>query len=102
MVWTIKYSDTALKELKKLDRGIAREILDFLNKKIAVLEDVTTAGKPLTGKLAPLWRYRVHDMRVICHVDKGEVTVLVLRVSHRSKVYEHDNLDKKPRGADNR
>ena len=90
MVWTIKYSDTALKELKKLDKGVVREILDYLDKKIAVLDDPTTAGKGLSGKLASLWRYRVRDMRVICHIDKGEVTVLVLRVAHRSKVYDDE------------
>ncbi len=37
-----------------------------------------------------MWRYRVRDMRVICHIDKGEVTVLVLRVAHRSKVYDDE------------
>ena len=90
MAWTIKYSDTALKELKKLDKGVVREILDYLDKKIAVLDDATTAGKALSGKLATLWRYRVRDTRVICHIDKGEVTVLVLRVAHRSKVYDDE------------
>ena len=90
MAWTIKYSDTALKELKKLDKGAAREILDYLDKKITVLDDPTTAGKGLSGKLASLWRYRVRDMRVICHIDKREVTVLVLRVAHRSTVYDDE------------
>lgn len=88
MAWTINYSDTALKELKKLDKGVAREIIDYLDSKIAILDDPTTAGKSLTGKLATYWRYRVRDHRVICHLDKGEVTVLILRVSHRSTVYE--------------
>lgn len=87
MAWEIKYSDTALKELKKLDKGVAKEVLDYMDTKIAVLEDPTTAGKGLTGTLATFWRYRVRDMRVICYVDKGEVTVLVLRVGHRSEVY---------------
>lgn len=87
MAWEIKYSDTALKELKKLDKGVAREVLDYMDQKIAVLEDPTTAGKGLTGTLATFWRYRVRDMRLICYIDKGEVTVLVLRVGHRSEVY---------------
>jgi len=87
LAWEIKYSDTALKELKKLDKGVAKEVLDYMDTKIAVLEDPTTAGKGLTGTLATFWRYRVRDMRVICYVDKGEVTVLVLRVGHRSEVY---------------
>ncbi|MBU6453397.1 MAG: type II toxin-antitoxin system RelE/ParE family toxin [Cyanobacteria bacterium REEB67] len=87
MAWEIKYSDTALKELKKLDKGVAKEVLDYMDEKIAVLEDPTTAGKGLTGTLATFWRYRVRDMRVICSVDKSEVTVLVLRVGHRKEVY---------------
>jgi mRNA interferase RelE/StbE len=78
LAWAIKYSDTALKELKKLDKGVAKEVLDYLDRKIAVLEDPTTAGKVLGGTLATYWHYRVRDMRVICYVDKGEVTVLVL------------------------
>ncbi len=90
MAWAINYSDTALKELKKLDKASAREIVDYLTKKIAVLDDPTTAGKALTGTLATFWRYRVGDMRAICHIDKGEVTVLVLRVGHRSKVYKDE------------
>ncbi len=90
MAWQISYSDTALKELKKLDKGIAKEILDYLDSKVAILDDPTTAGKLLTGTLATLWRYRVRDMRIICHLDNGEVTVLVLRVSHRSIAYDDD------------
>lgn len=90
MAWEIKYSDTALRELKKLDKAVAKEVLDYMDTKIAVLEDPTTAGKGLTGTLATFWCYRVRDMRLICYVDKGEVTVLVLRVGHRSKVYEDE------------
>lgn len=89
MVWEIKYSDTSLKQLKKLDKGVAKEILDYFDDKIAALEDPTTAGKGLTGTLATYWRYRVRDMLVICHIDRSVVTVLVLRVGHRSEVY-HD------------
>ena len=88
MAWAINYSDTALKQLKKLDKGVAKEIFDYLDKKIATLEDPTSAGKGLGGTLATYWRYRVRDLRVICYVDKGAVTVLVLRVGHGSEVYE--------------
>ncbi len=84
MAWAINHSDTALKELKKLDKGVAREILDYLDGKIAALDDPTTAGKPLTGKLATYWRYRERDHRVICHLDNGNVTVTILSVPSRS------------------
>lgn len=87
MAWAIKYSDTVLKELKKHDKGVAKEVLDYMDTKIAALGDPTTAGKGLTGTLATFWQYRVRDLRVICHVDKDEVTVLVLHVGHRKEVY---------------
>ena len=51
-----------MRELKKLDKSAAREILDYLDKKIAVLDDATTTGKALSRKLATLWRYRLGDM----------------------------------------
>jgi mRNA interferase RelE/StbE len=92
LTWTIKYSDTAIRELKKLDKGIAKEVLDYLDDEVAALEDPMTAGKALSGKLATYWRYRIRDMRVICYVDKGEVIVLVLRVGHRSEVYDHEKM----------
>ncbi|MDR3613637.1 MAG: type II toxin-antitoxin system RelE/ParE family toxin [Candidatus Obscuribacterales bacterium] len=90
MVWTIKYSETALKALKKLDKAIVREVIDYLNDKIARREDATTAGKALSGTLAKYWRYRVRDMRAICYIDKGEVTILILQVGHRSGVYDDE------------
>jgi len=63
-----------------------------MDERVAVLEDAVTAGKPLTGKLGNLHRYRVGDFRVVCFISGEAVTVLVLRIAHRSKVYDEDNL----------
>ncbi len=79
-----------MKELRKLDKGKAKKILDYLDKKIAKMVDPSEAGKALTGKLASFWRYRVGDMRVICHIDQNIITVLVLRIAHRSVVYDDE------------
>lgn len=91
MVWTIKYSETALNALKKLDKAIVKEVVDYLNGKIAKLEDATTAGRALSGTLAKYWRYRVRDMRVICYIDKGEVVILVLQIGLQSGVYNDES-----------
>ncbi|MBZ0188737.1 MAG: type II toxin-antitoxin system RelE/ParE family toxin [Candidatus Obscuribacterales bacterium] len=90
MAWQIEFADSVLKQLKKLDKHTAKGIIDYLEKKVGVLDDPTTAGKPLSGALATFWRYRVGDYRVICHLEKDLITVLVLRVSHRSTVYEDE------------
>lgn len=90
MVWKIEYADSVLKQLKKLDKHTAKQIVDYLEKKIGTLDDPTTSGKPLSGTLATFWRYRVGDYRVICHLEKESITVLVLRVSHRKSAYEDE------------
>jgi mRNA interferase RelE/StbE len=44
-------------------------------------------GKALKGPLGDLWRYRVGDFRVLCDIQDGMLTVLVLRVGNRREVY---------------
>jgi mRNA interferase RelE/StbE len=86
--WTIEYADTARQELRKLDKQIARRILDYMDERIASLEDPRSAGKALAGPLGGLWRYRVGDCRVICEIQDKAVRVLVVRIGHRRDVYQ--------------
>lgn len=87
MAWTIDYTQTAKNQLKKLDKPVARRIADFLDDRIAKQEDPRTLGKALSGPLGTLWRYRIGDYRVICEIQHSAVTVLVIRIVHRSEVY---------------
>ena len=87
MAWTIKYSDTAKVQLRKLDKPIARRILDFMDERIADLEDPRNSGKALKGPLGGLWRYRVGDYRIICEIRDGELCILVLELGNRKAVY---------------
>lgn len=88
MAWTIEYDESALADLKKLDRQIQLEILDYMDKRIAKAEDPRAFGKPLRHSKFGLWRYRVHDYRMICQIREATLVVLVLAVGHRSKIYE--------------
>jgi len=45
-------------------------------------------GKPLKGRLRIFYRYRVGKYRVIYSVERKEVTIIVIRVGKRDKVYE--------------
>jgi mRNA interferase RelE/StbE len=87
LAWTIDYSDSAKQQLRKLDKQTARRILDYMDDRIASLEDPHSVGKALTGPLGALWRYRVGDCRVICDIQDGALRVLVVRVGKRDKVY---------------
>ena len=90
MAWTIKYTDTARKQLKKLDRQIARRILDFMDERVAVADDPRQTGKALTGPLGNFWRYRVGDYRVICDIQDGELCVLVVEIGNRKGIYRQN------------
>ena len=87
MAWTIDYTDTAKSQLRKLDQQTARRIVDYMDQRIAVLENPRSVGKALTGPLGGFWRYRVGDHRVICDIQDQRICVLVLRVSHRKEAY---------------
>lgn len=87
MVWTIEYAATAEKQLRKLDKRIARQVVDYMDRRIAPLQDARRHGKALTGPLGGYWRYRVGDHRVICDIRDGCLVVLVVRIAHRKAVY---------------
>jgi mRNA interferase RelE/StbE len=87
LAWTIEYTATARTKLRKLDKQMARRIVDYMNERVAGLEDPRKLGKALTGPLGELWRYRVGDCRVICDIRDDALRVLVVRVGSRDKVY---------------
>ncbi len=87
MNWTISYSDSALDQLQRMDKPIARRIVDYMSQRVAVLNDPRERGRALTGTFSGLWRYRVGDCRIICDIQYDVQEVLVLRVGQRSQIY---------------
>ncbi|MGA8429148.1 MAG: type II toxin-antitoxin system RelE/ParE family toxin [Candidatus Sulfotelmatobacter sp.] len=87
MAWAVNYSETARRQLRKLDKAAARRILDFLDRRIAKQDNARSLGKALSGPLGTFWRYRIGDYRAICEIRDESVTVLVLRIGHRREVY---------------
>ena len=86
MAWTIKITATAKKQLGKLDKTIAKRIVQKITQ-VGALEDPRVQGKALTGPLSGLWRYRVGDYRALVEILDEEIVILVLEVDHRSRVY---------------
>ncbi len=87
MAWDIDYANSALEQLRKLDRPVARRILDYMDERIARLDDPRNSGKALTGPLGGLWRYRVGDYRVICEIQDTRLRILVIRLGNRREIY---------------
>jgi mRNA interferase RelE/StbE len=88
LAWTIACDPRALRDLKKLDRTIQREILDYMDERVATAKDPRALGKPLRASKFGLWRYRVRDYRIICELQLKRLVVLVVALGHRSTVYE--------------
>ena len=88
MAWTVSYTETARQQLRKLDRQMARRLVDFLDERVAGQADPRSTGKALTGPvLGSFWRYRVGDYRIICALQDGALGVLVLEIGNRKDVY---------------
>lgn len=88
MGWTIEFARSVDKDLKKIDAQEARRIVRFLRERVAPLDDPRSIGEPLHGpELGRFWKYRVGHFRIIASIEDREVTILIVRVGHRSKVY---------------
>ncbi len=88
MAWNIEYDSRVLKDLKKLDRKTQQQILDYFDERVAPSQNPRNYGKGLTSSFSGLWRYRIGDYRAICNIEDENLTVLVVRVGHRSTAYE--------------
>ena len=87
MAWRVEFTSRARKELSKLHPDEARRILRFVRDSLEGTHDPRQYGKPLKGRVSELWRYRVGDHRLVCHLQDEVLLVLVVRVGHRREVY---------------
>ena len=87
MAWRIEIDKDVQREMKKLDKQVAKRITAEL-REVSQLDDPRSMGKGLTGNLAGLWRYRVGDYRIICDIEDGVFLILVVDVAHRREVYK--------------
>ena len=87
MAWIVEYDPRVEKDLKGLDRGIQKEILDYMDNRVATDDDPRRFGKALRHDKRGLWRYRLRDYRIICEIRDARRSVFVIHVKHRSEAY---------------
>lgn len=88
MPWIVNYTDSARKQLKKLDKPTASLILAYMDDRIADSSDPRASGKKLKGpRLGTYWRYRVGDYRIICNIQDQELCILVIEIGSRKEIY---------------
>ena len=74
--------------MRKLGAAAERAIVRYLRQRIATAENPRRFGKPLTGDLKGLWRYRVGDYRMVAAIGDDRFIVLIVTVRHRREVYD--------------
>ena len=85
-MWSVIYAADAVKSLSRMDPRIARQI----RSKILVLARDPSAPNNNLKKLTGVdgFRLRVGNWRVIYTLKHEALTVIVVKVGHRSEVYE--------------
>ncbi|MBF0521733.1 MAG: type II toxin-antitoxin system RelE/ParE family toxin [Candidatus Omnitrophica bacterium] len=84
-MYKVFYLDSVEQDFESLDKQVRRRVLDKIENHLA--KDPKGLGKPLTGPLKGLWRYRVGDFRVIYKIADKEILILIARVGHRKNIY---------------
>jgi mRNA interferase RelE/StbE len=88
MAYSVELTESADRELDKLDTQPRKRILKFLYERVARLDDPRSLGGALHGaQLGDLWKYRVGDYRLISKIEGDRLIVLVLRVGQRKEIY---------------
>ncbi|MCI4327567.1 MAG: type II toxin-antitoxin system RelE/ParE family toxin [Thermoplasmata archaeon] len=83
MPFEIVWSDSATRQLQKLDRAVARRIYGKVGE---LRHEPSRNVRRVAGE--PYYRLRVGDYRVILRIRETELQVLVLKVGHRESDYD--------------
>lgn len=84
MIYEVKFTNAAKRQLKKLPRPAREQVFELA---------VSLANNPRpTGvvklKKRPGWRMRTGDYRVIYTIEDEHLLVTVIRAGHRKEVYD--------------
>ena len=80
-----------LEKIGKRNRSLVALFTQAINS-LRELEDPSSKGKPLKGKLAGFWRYRFGEYRLICDIQDDVMIVVAFEFDHRSRVYRLGSL----------
>jgi len=84
MTYEIRFTDKAIKHLKKLEKNDQERIIKSLERIRIRPESFVTKLLGDTG-----YRLRVGNYRVILDIEKEKLIILVLKVGHRKSIYKN-------------
>ena len=88
MSYHVEYSDTALTQLRKMDRFEARLIVSWIDKNLQECADPRVHGKGLTANRSGEWRYRIGRYRALCIIEDDRLIIEVFSIGHHRHIYQ--------------
>jgi mRNA interferase RelE/StbE len=86
LAWVVEYSKEAVKDLKKMDKFVAKKIVQFITS-LEKLDNPKEHAKQLKGNLSNAFSFRFEDYRILCSFEDEKIIIYVLTVGHRKNVY---------------
>ncbi len=86
MAWKVEISAYAAKQISGLDKPTQKRIYIFLQK-LETEADPFKLLIPYKAIMVGLWKKRLGDWRIVIEADHGKLTLVVMKIGHRSKIY---------------
>jgi len=77
-----------LKDLKKVDKQLQKNIYNWIDKNLQNCINPREKGKALSYNRVGQWRYRIGNYRLICEIKDKELIILALEFGHRKNIYK--------------
>lgn len=87
-MYKVEFTESAVKQLKKLDKQTVRVIKNWVIKNLVNTPDPRLHGKALKGNLKGVWRYRVGDYRLFASIEEEIITISIFEIGHRRDIYK--------------
>jgi mRNA interferase RelE/StbE len=81
-----KILQQAANQIEKLDRAVARRIVDRIRWLAENLDNINP--QPLTGHLAGMYKLRSGDYRVVYEILRDKRIIVIHQIGHRRDIYK--------------
>lgn len=88
-IYTVRFSETAVRMLKKLGPSEKSYLLSWIEKNLINIdnkEEQLKKLKPLRKDLKGSYKIRVGNYRLICHKNDVELIILIIKIGNRKNV----------------
>lgn len=86
MLFYVTWDVQAVRETRALPKVIGDRITKKVEQHLA--QAPRQLGEALVGGFSGYYRYRIGDYRVIYSIHDAQITIHVVRVGHRKRVYD--------------